>query len=79
MSLADGLWREQEGVVVGVLEDAITAGLVDSVLVLGRHAEKKIILCKNTSDSELLHFRTTVSKKTQHGNIVLCPVAEATK
>lgn len=42
MSLSNGLGGEEEGVVEGVLEDAIAMALVDSVLVLGRHAGNRI-------------------------------------
>jgi len=38
MSLSNWLGGEEEGIVVGSLKDAIAVALVDSVLVLGRHA-----------------------------------------
>ena len=40
MTLSDGFWGEEEGVGVSGLEDSISASVVDSVLVFGRHAEK---------------------------------------
>jgi hypothetical protein len=40
VTLPDGLGGEEERLVVGGLQDAVSLSLVDSVLVLGRHAEK---------------------------------------
>ena len=43
MSFSDGLRGEEEGVFVGVLQDAVATALMDSILLLGWHAGIKNI------------------------------------